>query len=162
MADLITLSTLRTASQRDLPDDSTYAAWVIHQASEVVLEAVDSPIADSEWDASNAPRAARRIALRMAVNAIKHPDSAIAETVGPLSERFLEEAVTWFVLTDQDRIDLGELGGNASSGNGLWVQPIGGFTASDPRVFVPDGTNPETADLIQLPVEDIYAPEYLP
>lgn len=159
---LITHETLRVASQRQFADDDPYATFVIEHASNLVLEVVDSADADANWDPGNAPRAARRIALRLALNAIKHPDSAIAEGVGPLSERFLEEAVTWFVLTDQDRIDLESLGEGSGSGGGLWVQPIGGFARRDPRVFVPDGTNPEDADLMRLPVEDIYAPEYLP
>lgn len=160
MPALITPETLRVASQRQFPDDDPYALWVIEHASDLVLEVVDSAEADTEWDHHSAPRAARRIALRMAVNAIKHPDSAVAEGVGPLSERFLEEAVTWFVLTDQDRIDLESLGEGSASG-GLWVQPIADVRRRRTGYFVPDGTNPDDADPIQLPVDDIYAPELL-
>ena len=119
MASLVPVSELAIWCQQTIAEDNPWALAVLDKASMLVREAAGHP----EWESSTTPPRARLIALLVARRTFLNPDQVVSSSVGPLSERVLDEAAAGMTLTPAERLELGALRGSEDDPdpNGLWV-----------------------------------------
>lgn len=107
MATLFTRSDFATWCGVTIASDDAYATMVMQRATELVVDEAKAP--GWELDPTTAPRGAVLIALRVARRAYLNPDQEVASSVGPLSSRVLDDAAAGMQLTEQEKLDIGEL-----------------------------------------------------
>lgn len=82
-----------------IPTDRISFAMVVVDAVAVVIR----DIGNDYWTYATIPPRVKLIADLKAKNFYEHPTGAVSETVGPLSERFLDEVVQQLVFSDDER-----------------------------------------------------------
>lgn len=106
---------------------------VVVAAAEIVVRDAGS----ADWTLATVPPRAQLIATLMAKDYFENPDRLISETIGPISERKVDDVVRGMRLSDDERTILAELAGLSpaiSTGAGrLWT--LGG---TDERTVVRD------------------------
>ena len=91
-----------------IPDDQMQFALAVLAATAVVIRDAGS----IWWTHDTIPPRAKVIADLKAKNFFEHPTGAVNETVGPISERFLDAVVQQIELTDAERALLASLAGD--------------------------------------------------
>lgn len=80
---------------------------VVVAAAEITVRAAGA----ETWTVLTAPPRARLIALLLAKNYFENPDQLISESVGPLSERRVDDVVRGMRLTEEEQAELARLAG---------------------------------------------------
>lgn len=106
----------------EIPADRQPFAEIVLGATAVVIREAGSRY----WTAETIPPRVKLIADLKAKNFFEHPTGAVSETVGPLSERYLDEVVQQLQLTDEEKALIGSYAGDddpLTPGQlvGLWV-----------------------------------------
>jgi hypothetical protein len=114
-----------------------FAAEVREKVSDYVRSVAGQTRAT--WTVATLPYDARVIVLWMAKRTYSNPDQVVQESVGPLSERRLDEAAMGMALTESERETL-EGYKSSGAGGGLYTMSIDDSRpgATQAVVFVPD------------------------
>lgn len=103
-----------------IPEDRELFATAVVNAVAIVIRSIGS----EWWTHDTIPPRIKLMADLKAKNFYEHPTGAVSETVGPLSERFLDEVVQQIFFTDDEEALIRQLtpsdGGEAVL-QGLWV-----------------------------------------
>lgn len=115
----------------EISADQEAFAWKVIEGASVVVREAGSPwwsIADTlQLGWVRIPYRAKLMLDLKAKNFFEHPTGAVSETVGPLSERYLDDVVQQLVLTDAEKTLLASLvedGGPAADQpivQGIWA-----------------------------------------
>lgn len=130
---LTTIEELAVWIRRPITEDEEPFAYKVIEGTAVVVREAGSVW----WTASTAetlpegqvrvPYRAKLLADLKAKNFFEHPTGAVSETVGPLSERYLDEVVQQIQLSDAEKLLLAQLaddGGPAAEPRvvqGIWA-----------------------------------------
>ncbi len=123
---LITKARLSVWARRPIETDldRKFADEVIGAVSTLVRTYGD-PAWSIEVEPAFLHERADSIAMTTAKNYFINPKGQIADTVGPLTERYIEAVVNNISLTEEQKLELaraaGRDDGEAGSGTGLWV-----------------------------------------
>jgi len=100
---------LRGTGSAPEPDDVDENAFldVVIAAAEIVVRSAGL----EEWTLASSPARARLIALLMAKDYFENRDRLISETIGPISERKVDDVVRGMNLTEEQKEELAVLAG---------------------------------------------------
>lgn len=131
----------------EIPAEKIAFAEMVLAGVAVVIRHYGSKWWTIQTDPVNIPPRAKLIADLKAKNFYEHPTGAVSETVGPLSERYLDEVVKQIELTDGEIALLAELAGEDGTTEeveirGLWALsttrgPLETHTATRGVITVP-------------------------
>jgi hypothetical protein len=159
MAGLTTVALLEQALRITIPAHDPYAILMIELASNAVRDAADQPgwvIGTPGQNQTEAPQAARDVALMVAVRIFTNPRNLERRTAGPLSETFRDIGVYGVDLTDGEKERLEpHISDSRRGSNGLWVQPTGAKLVPQ-RVYLAD-ESPGATSILYAEGADLIA-----
>lgn len=94
-----------TQETAGIPEDRRLFAEAVLNAVAIVIRSIGS----QWWTRASLPPRIKLMADLKAKNFYEHPTGAVSETVGPLSERFLDEVVRQISFTDDEEALIREL-----------------------------------------------------
>jgi hypothetical protein len=124
MASIITVADLAVWAQEEIDDEDVYAQAIVEAASLVVRTRAKQPT----WGdigvvvPAMAIFITKMLANRAWTNGVVGVQS---DSIGPLSQRLVEDFARGMELTPQEMADLDDLApAGTSTGKGFWIQPL--------------------------------------
>lgn len=139
MAALLTVAELAVWTRTEIADDDVFAVAVIEGASLLVAETARH----TEWTSATVPPRAKLIATLLAKRTFLNPDAVASSTIGPLSERTVEDFARTMELTPAEIDVLESMQGDGEVGDstGLWIQPTNRGAVETPLYLYTNGTD---------------------